>query len=50
MEEVNQEVDFEVGVIKSGEQRCNNWEAAWKKLKKFLEDGGKQSKWKSLNE
>ena len=44
MEKVNQEVDFEVGVVKSGEQRCNNREVAWKKLKKFLEDGGKQNK------
>ena len=44
MEEVNQEVDFEVGAVKIGEQRCNNWEVAWKKLKKFHEDKGKQSK------
>ena len=50
MEEVKQEVDFKVGVVKIGEQRCNNWEVAWKKLKTFLEDGGKQSKSKIFKE
>ena len=50
MEEVNQEVDFEVGAVKIGEQRCNNCEVAWKKLKTFLENGGKQSKWKRFKE
>ena len=34
MEEVNQEVDFGVGVVKIGEKR---WEVTWKKFRKYLE-------------
>ena len=40
IEEVNQEVDLEVGTVKIVEQRCNNWKEAWKKLRKYMEDGG----------
>lgn len=40
IEEVNQEVDLEVGAVKIVEQRCNNWKEAWKKLRKYMEDGG----------
>ena len=40
IEEVNQEVDLEVGAVKIAEQRCNNWKEAWKKLRKYIEDGG----------
>ena len=43
MEGVNEEVDFEVGAVKIGERRCNNWEVAWKKFKQFLEDGGSKA-------
>ena len=48
MEEVNQEVDFRVGVVKIGEKRFNNWEVTWKKIRKYLEDGRKQNKCKDL--
>ena len=34
MEEVNQEVDFGVGVVKIGEKR---WEVTWKKFRKYQE-------------
>ena len=44
----NQEVDFEVGVVKIGEQRSNNWEVAWKKFREYLDDGRKQSKCKNF--
>ena len=40
IEEVNQEVDLEVGAVKIVEQQCNNWNEAWKKLRKYMEDGG----------
>ena len=40
IEEVNQEVDLEVGAVEIVEQRCNNWKEAWKKLRKYMEDGG----------
>ena len=39
IEEVKQEVDLEVGAVKIVEQRCNNWKEAWKKLRKYMEDG-----------
>ena len=48
MEEVNQEVDLKVGLVKIGEQRCNNWEVVWKKFIKYLEDGAKQNKSKNF--
>ena len=48
MDEVNQEVDFGVGVVKIGEKPCNNWEVTWKKFRKYLEDGRKQNKCKSF--
>ena len=40
IEEVNQEVDLEVGAVKIVEQRCSNWKEVWKKLRKYMEDGG----------
>ena len=39
IEEVKQEVYLEVGAVKIVEQRCNNWKEAWKKLRKYMEDG-----------
>ena len=50
MDEVNQEVDFGVGVVKIGEKPCNNWEVTWKKFRKYLEDGRKQNKCKSFKQ
>ena len=50
MEEVNQEVDFGVGVVKIGEKRCNNWKVTWKKFRKYLEDGRKQNKCKNFKQ
>ena len=50
MEEVNQEVDFEIEVVKIGEQRCNNWEVTWKKFRKYLEEREKQSKCKNFKQ
>ena len=47
--EVNQEVDFGVGVVKIGEKRCNNWEVTWKKFRKYLEDGGSKTNAKTSN-
>ena len=39
MREVDQIVNLEVGTVKIGEQRNNNYKVAWKKLEKYLEDG-----------
>ena len=50
MEEVNQRVDFEIGMVNIGEQRCNNWEVTWKKFRKYLEDGRKQNKCKNFKQ
>ena len=50
MEEVNQEVDFGVGVVKIGETRCNNWEVTRQKFRKYLEDGRKQNKCKNFKQ
>ena len=50
MEEVNQEVDLKVGLVKIGEQRCNNWEVAQKKFREYLEDGTKQNKCKNFKQ
>lgn len=50
IEEVNQEVDLEVGAVKIVEQRCNNWKEAWKKLRKYMEDGGAKQKEKLQRE
>ena len=43
MEEVNQVVAFEVGMVKIGKQQYKNWEVAWKKLKRYLEERGNQT-------
>ena len=44
MREVDQIVNLEVGTVRIGEQRNNNYKVAWKKLEKYLEDGTKQNK------
>ena len=48
MEEVSQEVDLKVALVKVGEQRCNNWEVTWKKFREYPEDGRKQNKSKNF--
>ena len=50
MEEVNQVIAFEVGMVKTGKQQYNNWEVAWKKLKKYLEEREKQNRRKISKE
>ena len=50
MEEVSQEVDLKVVLVKVGEQRCNNWEVTWKKFREYLEDGRKQNKSKNFKQ
>ena len=43
MEEARQIVDLEAETVKIGEKQHSNWKVAQMKLKKYLEDRGKQS-------
>lgn len=50
MEEARQIVDLEAETVKIGEKQHSNWKVAQMKLKKCLEDRGKQSRLKKFEE
>ena len=50
MRKMNGQVEFNIGEIKIGNDRYDDWKAAWRKLKNILKEGNRKNKAESFKE